>query len=241
MGVGTNYWCCYNDRRSLMEVLNEIFGKKDIQGPIQRDSQLLFCSGKFEQVDCAPEPPGHKARKVDAENTSNAGTPADRCQQTKSIKSERDQVFAACVRDDVACEHLAFPRGVLRGGWLIPATFIGNHGTVTERPNTRISLDSHRSVNLEPLPLLWKREFFEQRVRSGTSSPNQSKTLNSGSVGEFDFSRRNCFDFGVRPDLYTPLGEFAARIASELFAKLRQNDLTRMYQHYSNHLGFQIG
>jgi hypothetical protein len=96
--------------------------------------------------------------------------------------------------------------------------FIGNHGTITERPNARISFNSHRPVNLEPLPLLWQRKFFQQRVRGGTGGPNQSKTLDSGSVGEFDFGRRNCFDFGVRPDLYTPLSEFAGSIASELFA-----------------------
>jgi hypothetical protein len=41
---------------SLVEILNKIFRKEDIQGPIQRNPQLLFGSGKFEQIDRAPEP-----------------------------------------------------------------------------------------------------------------------------------------------------------------------------------------
>src|SRR5258708_39256166 len=89
MGVGTSRWFVNDDWGSLVEILNKIFGKEDIQDPIQRDPQLLFCSGKFEQIDREPEPPGHKARKVDTENTSDSGTPANRCQQTKSIESER--------------------------------------------------------------------------------------------------------------------------------------------------------
>src|SRR6516162_9705828 len=90
MRVGTSRWFVNDDWGSLVEILNKIFGKEDIQGPTQRDPQLLFCSGKFEQIDRAPEPPGHKPRKVNAKNTSDSGTPANRCQQTKSIESERD-------------------------------------------------------------------------------------------------------------------------------------------------------
>jgi hypothetical protein len=91
--------------------------------------------------------------------------------------------FAACVRNDIVREHLAFPGGVLGGGWLVSAMFVGNHGAITERPNTGISFNSHRRVNLEPLPLLWQRKFFQQWMRGGTGGPNQSKTLDPGSVG----------------------------------------------------------
>src|SRR5260370_16901460 len=96
--------------------------------------------------------------------------------------------------------------------------FRRNEGAMTGSANTWISLNSHRCVKLEQVAILWQRKFFQQRMRGGTGGPNQSKTLDPGSVGEFDFGRRNCFDFGVRPDLYTPRSEFAGSIASELFA-----------------------
>src|SRR5262249_7080175 len=70
-------------------------------------------------------------------------------------------------------------------------------------PNARISLNSHRCVNLEPLPLLWQRKFFQQRVRGGTGGPNQSKTLDSGSVGELDFGLGKSQLASVRAGLET--------------------------------------
>src|SRR5258708_17879467 len=109
MGVGISRWLVKDDRGSLVEILNKIFGKEDIQGPIQRDPHLLFSSGKFDQIDRAPEPPAHKPRKVDAENTTDSRTPANRCEQTKSIESERELGFAARVYNDVVRWHFPFP------------------------------------------------------------------------------------------------------------------------------------
>jgi hypothetical protein len=60
-----------------VEILHEIFGKEDAQGPIQSDSHLLFHSRELKQVDRPPEPPGDKSGKVDAENARNAGAPAN--------------------------------------------------------------------------------------------------------------------------------------------------------------------
>ena len=84
-----------------MKVLNKIFGEEDIQGPVECDSQLFLCSGKFEQVDCAPEPPSHEPGEVDVEDTSNTGAPADGCQQTEGVEPERDQIFAASICDNI--------------------------------------------------------------------------------------------------------------------------------------------
>src|SRR6516165_3679739 len=75
-------------RSALMEILDKIFRKKDIKGPIESDPQLLFKARKLEKVDCTPEPPGDESREIDTKNSGNAGAATDRGQQTKCLEPE---------------------------------------------------------------------------------------------------------------------------------------------------------
>ena len=53
---------------------------------------------------------------------------------------------------------------MLRGWWMISAPFIGNHGTVAERPHPRKTLNTHCSIDLETIVLLRNIQLIEQRV-----------------------------------------------------------------------------
>src|SRR5271166_143802 len=75
-------------RGALMEILDKIFRKEDIQGPIESDPELLFKAGKFEKVDRTPEPPGDESREIDTKNSGNAGAATDRGQQAKRLEPE---------------------------------------------------------------------------------------------------------------------------------------------------------
>ena len=71
-----------------MEILDKVFRKEDIQGPIKSNPELLFEAGKLEKVDRAPEPPGDESREIDAKNSGNAGPATDRGQQTERLEPE---------------------------------------------------------------------------------------------------------------------------------------------------------
>ena len=80
-------WIAHH-RSALMEILNKIFRKEDVQGPIESDPQLLFKARKLEKVDRTPEPPGDESREIDTKNSGNAGAATDRGQQTKCLEPE---------------------------------------------------------------------------------------------------------------------------------------------------------
>jgi hypothetical protein len=51
---------------------------KDIQDPIECDTQLLFEAGEFQKVNRPPEPPGGESREIEAKNSGDTGAPTDR-------------------------------------------------------------------------------------------------------------------------------------------------------------------
>ena len=55
----------------------EIFGKGKVQGPSQRDAQLLLEGRQFCEVDRPPKPPGEEAGHAQAENVRHAGAMPD--------------------------------------------------------------------------------------------------------------------------------------------------------------------
>ena len=69
-------------RSALMEILDKVFRKENIQGPIESNPELLFEAGKLEKVDRTPEPPGEESREIDTKNSGNASPAADRRQQS---------------------------------------------------------------------------------------------------------------------------------------------------------------
>jgi hypothetical protein len=73
-------------RGALVEILDKIFRKEDIQGPIESDPELLFEAGKLEKVDRTPEPPGDESREIDSKNSGNTGAATDRGEQTKRLE-----------------------------------------------------------------------------------------------------------------------------------------------------------
>ena len=75
-------------RSALMEILDKIFRKEDIKGPIESDPQLLFKARKLEKVDRTPEPPGDESGEIDPKNSGNAGPATDRSQQTERLEPE---------------------------------------------------------------------------------------------------------------------------------------------------------
>jgi len=82
------------------------------------------------------------------------GATTDRRQQTKCLEPEGRQVVPANTRDNIVGQHFAFPGGMLCGGWLISSLFVWNHRTVTERPHSWKTLDSHRGVGLQAIAFL---------------------------------------------------------------------------------------
>src|SRR5271165_5073951 len=137
-----------------MEILDKIFRKEDIQGPIESDPELLFKAGKFEKVDRTPEPPCDESREIDAKNSADTGATTDRRQQTECLEPEGGQVAPANTRDNIVGQHFAFTGGMLGGGWLISSLLVRNHRAVTERPHTWKTLDSHRGVGLQAIAFL---------------------------------------------------------------------------------------
>src|SRR5258708_34726052 len=113
----------------MVDILHKIFRKEHVQGPIKRDSHLFFYSRELKQVDRPPEPPGHKPGEVEAEDARNTRAPANRGKQAKRVESKRNQIFATALCDDVTRHDFAFPRGMLRCGWLKPTFDIWNHRT----------------------------------------------------------------------------------------------------------------
>ena len=135
MGVGIGDRSVDYERRTLVQILNKIFGKEDIQGPIKRDSHLLFYPRQLKQVDRAPEPPGDEPGKVDAKNARDTGAPANRGKQTKGVESERNQILATAACDNIVGQYLTFPGSVL-GRWrLISARPLG---IIAQSPNAQI-------------------------------------------------------------------------------------------------------
>ena len=100
--------------RALIEKLDEIFGEKHVQRPINRHAHFLFHAWQFAPVDPAPEKPGQKSGKIDAEDSRDAGATADRGQRTERFEAEWFFRCAINARDDVLRDNLSFARRVLR-------------------------------------------------------------------------------------------------------------------------------
>src|SRR5215831_3132030 len=96
-------------RSALMKILDKVFRKEDIQGPIKGDPELLFEAGKFEKVDRTPEPPGGESREIDTKNSGNAGPATDRGQQTECLEPEGHQILAANAGGNIVGQHFALP------------------------------------------------------------------------------------------------------------------------------------
>ncbi len=144
-----------------MEILYEILCEEEVQSPVECYSQLLFQAREFEKVNGSPKLPRDEPGEVDAENSCDAGPTTDRREQTEGLKSKRPQGVTANGPDDVERQHLAFTRRMLRSWWLISTPFVRNHSTVTERPNARMTLNSHSSVNLEAIVFLGEIQLIE--------------------------------------------------------------------------------
>ena len=74
-------------KRALIEKLDEIFREKNVQRPIDRDAAFLFRPRQFAPVNSAPEKPGKKSGKVQAENPRDACAAADRGKQPERFES----------------------------------------------------------------------------------------------------------------------------------------------------------
>ena len=65
-------------KSALIEILDEIFGEKNVQRPIDGYAHFLFGARQFAPVNPAPEKPGEEPGKIYAENSRHTGATADR-------------------------------------------------------------------------------------------------------------------------------------------------------------------
>src|SRR5437667_11091701 len=123
--------------RALIEILDKIFRKEDVECPINRHAHFLFCARQLAPVDSAPEKPGEKSGEVDAENPPHSGSATDRRQQSERFKTEWLLWFAVNASDDVLRDNFSCVRCVLRSRRTIAAgRAIGHQRAIAERPET---------------------------------------------------------------------------------------------------------
>src|SRR6266446_3450336 len=124
-------------KRTLIEKLDEIFGEKNVQRPIDGYAHFLFGAWQFAPVNSAPEKPREEPGKVYAENARDTCAATDRSKRAERSKAERRFRSAVNGRDNVARDNFAFARCMLRRRRTIFACrWIWNERAITERPKT---------------------------------------------------------------------------------------------------------
>jgi hypothetical protein len=132
-------------RPDLGELLN-VLGKDQIERPLQRHSQLLFQARQLAQVNRAPQPPGDKAGKLEAENFGHAGAPADGSELADGVEDERSLSIATDRRDDIASENLPLTQRMLRGRWAPSVGRLIRHRRAIAQP-TRLDSRTPRETD----------------------------------------------------------------------------------------------
>ncbi len=100
--------CLRVGKRSLVEKLDEIFGKKNVQRPIDRHAHFLFDARQFAPVNPTPEKPGYESREIYTEDSCDSRASANRSKRPERLEPERLFRRALNARHDVLRNDFAF-------------------------------------------------------------------------------------------------------------------------------------
>src|SRR5262249_20278530 len=93
--------------------VNEILREKQVQRPVERDSDLLFEARQLAQINRTPQEPGHESREVHTENLRNASSSSKRREQSQCRERKGFRRATNDPRQDVVSQPLAFAHRVL--------------------------------------------------------------------------------------------------------------------------------
>src|SRR5262249_51427541 len=142
---------------------------------------------KLAQVNRPPQPPRHKARKIEPEDLCDSSPLADGGQLTKSGEDKRLSRFAADRGRDVARQHAPLSQRVLCGGWVRFSTpGIGNRCAIPDRPYSRPAGYFHTLIRGDPTAILSTGNRFDYWVWRCSRGPDQCLRGHKGPIAERD-------------------------------------------------------
>src|SRR6266567_1663569 len=170
-----------------IDELAKVLREQKIQCPIEGDSDLLFQSRQFAQVDRAPHPPGDKPRDIDAKDAGHAGAVTDGRKLADGFEVEFLELSSIGIRDDVLGYDRALPKSMLRS-WRteLSGAEIRNQGAIAQGPYARPIWNSQFCGHLHPAALNLAWQCRNERVRHSPGSPDQGPGRYHLSLCQFD-------------------------------------------------------
>src|SRR5437899_2261701 len=108
-------------RRPVCQELHQVLGKKQVESPVERHTQLLLEARQLAEVDRPPQPPGDESRELEPEDLRDTRAAADRGQLAEPAEVEGSLAAALERGDDVARRDRTLPQRVLSRGGMRPA------------------------------------------------------------------------------------------------------------------------
>lgn len=141
------------------DLLREVSWEGELQGPSQRDAQLLLPCQELRQIDGPPQPPGDESGEAQPEDLRDASVVPDRGELAESREAERRFRKALYRRDNVFRAAHCFAQSVLGAGRIrLARVGIRNPCTVAHCP------DAGKTRHLKHLRESWPLRTRETRV-----------------------------------------------------------------------------